>query len=126
MGVTVPTGLLGLGVLGVGVFPGHTAPHPYVSLLAFVAGGVAAITSSRVVAPPLRYVFVAFGSAALAALVVGNFLLEWAPVAALGEGGMERWVAYPVVLWLVGFGGHLAAVPAQATVDSPGHPSASR
>ena len=26
----------------------------------------------------------------------------------LGDGGIERWVAYPVVLWLVAFGGYLA------------------
>ena len=25
----------------------------------------------------------------------------------LGDGGIERWVAYPVVLWLVAFGGNL-------------------
>jgi hypothetical protein len=28
----------------------------------------------------------------------------------LGEGGIERWIAYPTVLWLVAFGGYLLAV----------------
>ncbi len=26
-----------------------------------------------------------------------------------GDGGVERWVAYPVILWLVLFGGYLMA-----------------
>jgi len=25
----------------------------------------------------------------------------------LGKGGMERMIAYPALLWMVGFGGHL-------------------
>jgi hypothetical protein len=29
------------------------------------------------------------------------------PVAILGIGGLERWVAYPVALWVTGFGGYL-------------------
>lgn len=27
----------------------------------------------------------------------------------LGSGGVERWIAYPTVLWLVAFGGYLLA-----------------
>jgi hypothetical protein len=34
-------------VLGVGVFPGHIEPHPLFAMLAFIAGGIAAIASSR-------------------------------------------------------------------------------
>jgi hypothetical protein len=30
------------------------------------------------------------------------------PLWVLGVGGAERWVAYPVILWLMGFGGYLA------------------
>jgi hypothetical protein len=29
------------------------------------------------------------------------------PVSGLGMGGVERWVAYPTLLWTVGLGGHL-------------------
>jgi hypothetical protein len=29
------------------------------------------------------------------------------PFMELGEGGLERWVAYPVLLWALGLGGHL-------------------
>jgi hypothetical protein len=30
------------------------------------------------------------------------------PMWELGVGGAERWVAYPEILWLMGFGGYLA------------------
>lgn len=114
---TIPTGLLGLGVLGVGVFPGNTGPHPIFALLAFVAGGIAAVASARLVEPPLRYVFTGFGLVALTALATGLFLLGWDPVAQLGEGGVERWVAYPIVLWLVGFGSHVMTVTPRTTPE---------
>jgi len=35
------------------------------------------------------------------------FFIDWPPAARLGEGGAERWVAYPVVLWMVSFGSTL-------------------
>jgi hypothetical protein len=31
-------------------------------------------------------------------------------VAELGEGGIERWIVYPIVLWLVAFGSYLLAL----------------
>jgi hypothetical membrane protein len=115
--VTIPTGLLGLGVLGVGIFPGNTGLHPIFALLAFVSGGVAAILSYKVSVSPLRYVVVVLGAIALLMLVLGilgapqpdgmGLLGNEGPIVALGPGGLERWVAYPVVLWLTAFGGYL-------------------
>lgn len=35
----------------------------------------------------------------------------WAPMAEVGEGGLERWIVYPIVLWLVAFGSYLIATP---------------
>jgi hypothetical protein len=29
------------------------------------------------------------------------------PLAALGSGGIERWVVYPLLLWALAFGGYL-------------------
>jgi hypothetical protein len=49
------------------------------------------------------------GAISLLSTFAGVFLLEWSPIARLDVGGMERWMVYPVVLWLVGFGGYLAA-----------------
>ena len=55
----------------------------------------------------LRYLYLTLGAIALLSLVLGMFFQDWSPVASLGEGGVERWVAYPVVLWMVSFGSSL-------------------
>jgi hypothetical protein len=34
---------------------------------------------------------------------------EGTPLMPLGIGGVERWVAYPIVIWVTGFGGYLSA-----------------
>jgi hypothetical protein len=44
----------------------------------------------------------------LACLVSYFTLGDANPMWALGVGGAERWVAYPVLLWAMGFGGYLA------------------
>lgn len=96
-------GVFGLGILGVGIFPGNRVPyHGIFSLLTFLSGGVVAIFSFRVIPSPFRYLGVGLGSIALLFLFTSNWFI---PI--LGSGGTERWVAYPIVLWLIGFGGYL-------------------
>jgi hypothetical membrane protein len=107
--LTVPLGVLGVGLLGVGLFPGNTTPHPLFAYVAFLGGGLAAVLSGQSVTTPMRHICRVLGAIALLATVLGTFLLSWGPVAELGEGGIERWIAYPVVLWLASFGGHLTA-----------------
>jgi len=87
--------------------PGNTTPHPYVALFVFVAAGLAAILAYGVATPPLRQLSVVLGTITLASTVLGVFFPEWGPVAELGEGGIERWIAYPAMLWLTVFGGWL-------------------
>jgi hypothetical membrane protein len=107
-GVLIPTALLGIGTLGVGAFPlTHPTPHTLFAFTAFLSGGIAVIVASRATAAPFRHLWAALGTVALAATVLGVFFLEWAPVAELGEGGIERWIVYPIVLWLVAFGSYL-------------------
>lgn len=121
-GMPVAVALLGLGILGVGIFPGnHPAPHQAFSMLAFVAGGVAAVLGSWMQAPALRYFSLLLGTVALLSLAVGVFFIDWSPAARLGEGGVERWVAYPVVLWMVSFGAFLCSAvlrPASGTAGT--------
>jgi len=117
--VTIPTGLLGIGVLGVGIFPGNIHPqHPLFAFTAFVAGGLAVLLSARVTPQPLRAIFAAMGAISLAFTLSSVFLLEWGPFARLDLGGVERWMVYPILLWLVGFGGYLTASHA-AEVSQP-------
>lgn len=96
-------GLFGVGVLGVGIFPGHVAIyHGLFSLLTFVAGGIAAIVSFQIVAAPYRYIGLVYGVTALVFLFGATYFIP-----TLGSGGTERWVAYPILLWLIGLGAYL-------------------
>jgi hypothetical membrane protein len=108
--VTIPTRLLGIGVLGVGILPGNIHPwHPIFAYTAFLAGGLAVLLSYKVTPQPLRSIFAILGALSLVFTVAGVFLPEWGPLGQLELGGVERWMVYPVVLWLVGFGGFLSA-----------------
>jgi hypothetical membrane protein len=115
-------GLLGIGALGVGIFPGNTGIHPNFALLTFTAGGLAAILAYQVLRPPFRYISIVLGVIALGMLILSvlgaptpdgmGLLANSSPVSRLGRGGMERWVVYPVLLWLMGFGGYLLGTAA--------------
>jgi hypothetical membrane protein len=108
---TLPVAGLGVGMIGVGIFPGNTvmAVHQLVSVATFLCGGLAAILTARLSSRALRPVHVVLGGVALAFLLGYTFLAELAVFDRLGEGGVERWIVYPVVLWIVIFGAGLAA-----------------
>ena len=96
--------LTGVGAMGVGLFPEnfgilHTVP----SLITFLFGGLSAIVSYKLQEPPLSYFSVLLGALSL----VGLVLFGSDTYLGLGKGGMERMVAYPTLLWAVGFGGYL-------------------
>jgi hypothetical membrane protein len=106
--VAILTGLMGLGILGVGVFPGNYGnTHALFALLAFSAGGLAAIMSHTVQSPPLSVVSIILGVVSLATLVLYMILGDDGLVAGLGIGGLERLVAYPLLVWMLSFGGYL-------------------
>lgn len=96
--------LAGLGGMGVGLFPETVIIiHLIASLIAFLFGGLSAIVSCKLQKPPLSYLSILLGVLSLVALVLScaNVFLG------LGKGGMERMIVYPVLLWMVGFGGYL-------------------
>jgi hypothetical membrane protein len=100
---------VGVGALGVGIFPGNVAGwHALFAMLTFVSGGVAAIVTAPATQPPFRYLAIALGAISLGALLSYVLLGDGSPLAPLGVGGVERWVAYPILLWLTAFGGYLA------------------
>jgi hypothetical membrane protein len=113
--------LNGIGILGVGVFPGNVgAIHPWFALLAFLAGGLCGIAGGRARSGPVAWFSYAFGAVTLVTLVAAFFGgLEVPPLESLGDGGAERWIAYPVVLWQVMFGGALMAEPTRNTSVAP-------
>jgi hypothetical membrane protein len=100
--------LFGIGIMGVGIFPGSFGlTHVLFALLTFIAGGLAAIVSAFVVSGPFRYVSILLGLVTLATLSMHTFLGSADPMSGLGLGGEERWIAYPTVFWMTGFGGYL-------------------
>jgi hypothetical membrane protein len=100
--VWIPFLLLGVGILGVGIFPGNITPwHPLFAMTTFTAGGLAAIMSFRLAGSPLKWLYLSLGVIALVFLFCSQVFI---PV--LGMGGTERWVAYPIVLWLVSIGSY--------------------
>lgn len=106
MPATTMLALTGIGALGVGIFNGSTGIwHEIFSLIAFFFAGVSAIVTYRFQRMPMSYFSVFLGVVTLVAL----FLYVPGIYLGLGGGGMERMVVYPVVLWGIGFGGHLMA-----------------
>lgn len=97
--------ITGLGIAGVGIFPENIEPwHFIASFVAFFFGGILAIGAYRFEKPPLNCVSVILGLLSLGALVlfaIGSDL-------GLGQGGMERIIAYPILLWAIAFGTYLS------------------
>jgi len=113
-GFPVALAVFGVGAFGVGVFPGNVAPwHGLFALLTFFAGGVTVVLSSRVVSRPFSLLCGLFGGVSLLLLVsvfvFGLVIRGPHPLEFLGGGGLERWVVYPLILWLPAFGGYLLA-----------------
>ena len=118
--VTTPVAILGVGALGVALFPGYTGdPHAIFSMVTFVSGGIASISTARVTNAPFRYLSAGLGIVSLAALS-STFLGDVSPLSPLGIGGVERWIAYPVVLWLIAFGGYLCGRADGGREELPG------
>jgi hypothetical membrane protein len=118
--LTVVATLFGAGALLVGIFPGNTTPHPYVAMIAFVFSALTAIAAVRVTSAPFRFMSLAVGVLSLAALVAGELGDNSPVVKSIGIGGTERWVVFPMILWLAFFGGYLLASGHRMQSDRPG------
>ena len=104
---TIPAILFGLGLFGVGIFPGNIRPyHGMSAMLAFLAGGVSAITSFKIIQFPYKYIGILLGIISLTTWCLAVFSPSTL-MSHIGIGGTERWVAYPLMLWLTGIGGYL-------------------
>jgi hypothetical membrane protein len=101
---SILTVITGIGAMGVGLFTEDAGViHVAFSLITFLFAGISAIVSCKLVKPPLSYLSIVLGCVSLVALVLfaSGFYLG------LGKGGMERMIAYPALLWTIGFGSHL-------------------
>jgi hypothetical membrane protein len=97
-------GLGGFGVLLVGLFPENTIPilHGIGAALPFLVGNIGVVVISYRLNMPkiLRFYTLLSGIVALIALV----LYTTSHFVGLGEGGIERVVAYPQTLWMIVIG----------------------
>lgn len=104
--------IFGFGAFGVGVFPGNVTPwHGLFALLTFFTGGITVVLSSQVVSRPFSVLCGLFGGISLLVLIsvffYGLVIGGPSPLEFLGSGGIERWVAYPLIVWVPAFGGYL-------------------
>ena len=82
--------------------------HGIFGLVVFVFGAASAILSYKFVKPPLSLAPVVLGVVSLLAtalLILGQRSSDF--YLGLGAGGMERFIIYPLILWLLGFGAYL-------------------
>ncbi len=94
--------------------------HGIASLIVFLFGGLSAIFSVicshvhklRLLKAPFSVISVILGVISLAALVLFTSQTDLG----LGVGGMERMIAYPILMWGAGFGGYLMARQQETTV----------
>jgi len=100
----------GVGAIGAGLVPLDSGDaHSLFALAAFLFFNVEAIASSRLVSGPMAAISVLAGVVGLtfvAIMVIGD-AGEPGVFGPIGHGGAERMIVYPVMLWLLAFGGYL-------------------
>jgi hypothetical membrane protein len=122
MPATLLVAITGLGAIGVGVLP-ETAGiiHEVPSLVTFLFAGLSAIASYKLQKKPLGYISFILGVLTIVSLILAlpttwefRLLPGSQNYLGLGDGGIERLVFYPALLWAISFGSHL-----MATEDKP-------
>jgi hypothetical membrane protein len=101
----IPNLLPGIGLLLLACFPVGSQPvwvHTLAAYWIFISSGLTALAGIVFIHSPYRYVSAALGTAILMLLFRANAIIP-----ALGLGGAERLVAYPIFIWLISFGGFL-------------------
>ena len=105
----------GIGAIGAGVFPLDSGgPHGLFALVAFLAFNLEAVGLAAVTTGPIRVAgdniagIVGLLFVVLMAIGDGGNPAVFGPI---GHGGTERMIVYPVMLWILAFGGWLMAAP---------------
>lgn len=103
-------GVAGVGAIGTGLFPLDAGGlHSLFALVAFLFFNLQAIGSSTAIAGVMRslsFLAGAVGILFVVLMAVGDAgtVAAFGPI---GHGGTERMIIYPVMLWLLVFGGYL-------------------
>ena len=100
----------GAGAIGAGLVPLDSGDaHGLFALAAFLFFNIQALVASRLVTGPMAAISILAGVVGLLFVVVmvvgdGGNASVFGPI---GHGGAERMIVYPVMLWLLAFGGYL-------------------
>ena len=103
------------GTVGVGIFTEANTTftiHVIFSVITYLFGGMAVIMAYKVQKQPLSILSAILGVFSITAMV----LLALQIYLGLGLGGMERMVAYPLLLWEVSLGTQLISQSSKQTV----------
>lgn len=112
--------LAGIGAAGAGLVPLDTNDlHGMFALTAFLFFNVQAIAVGTLVSGPMRAVswiagMVGIGFVVLMVIGDAGNPGVFGPI---GHGGAERMIVYPVMLWLMGFGGYLMGADGRTRRD---------
>lgn len=106
--------ICGVGAAGVGVFPTNIQPiHGIFQVFALWFGAFSAILSFRKQEVPLSYISTVLGIVSFVTSIVffpylGLGANDMSTFLGLGKGVLERIVIYPLILWVFGYGYHIA------------------
>ncbi len=98
--------LVGIGAIGVGIFPylvNYPSLHSVFAFIAFIFGGITEILFVSHKGTPFRIFSPLIGVLVL----VSIFLYARGMLYGLGGGGMERMIVYPTLFWALALSGHL-------------------
>ena len=103
--------MIGVGNVVVGVVAENISfpLHVVFALVSFVSAATCAIMSYKFEKAPLSYISVILGAVTLLAIVLffSGYSVNSGFYLGLGLGGMERFIIYPSLLWLLGFSAYL-------------------
>jgi len=110
--------LSGISLVGVGVFnESFGVVHQLFSLLIFLSLGLSAVVLFRFQKFPLSYFSLVLGIITLVAIVLfaPDSGVYFGGQLGIGPGGLERLIVYPMMVWGLGFAGHLMATDETST-----------
>lgn len=110
--ITIILVCAGIGAIGVALFPlNNPGIHTIFALIAFIFANLIPICISTILPKPLNILSIITGIVGLFFLII--HILSDATImnlySIIGHGGSERMIVYPVLLWLIAFGGYLMA-----------------
>lgn len=103
--------IYGIGTFGVGLFPASIGIlHGISAFLLFITGPVAAISSRKYSTKSVKRISTTLGVISII------FLVAFATSQGVEQiGGLERWVVYPITMWLILFGSNINGKSQTAT-----------